>query len=394
MDHGPCKPARITEAQLHNWELVETFREVLGKTYGSAKLHPTFDDPRRELGYASYLSLFLLGLFNPVVTSMRGLCAASQLPRVRATIAGPSVSLGSFSEMQSVVDPTLLYEMFRDLVERAPALAQPDPRLKNLNLLAQDGSLWRALPRMTWAEYGVGPDGEAKGVRLHLRFHLVRGVPWDARVDQGKSCERQALRDMLVPAQISVGDRYYGEDYRLFRDIDRAGAGFVFRLKDNAVVHEEQVLPLSQADRAVGVVRHAWVRLGATPAKQSIRVRLVEIRTSTQHLLLVTNLPVADAPAELVGLIYRRRWQIELFFRWIKCILRNRHLFAESPQGVTIQLYLALIAAVLFQMYTGRRPTKRQMEAIQFFLMGWASAEDLARLLERGTAKVPNAKTS
>jgi hypothetical protein len=389
----PPKPTRISEDQLHNWRMVECFREVLEEVYGSAPLHPTFQDPRRTLGYAPYLSLFLLGLFNPVVTSMRGLCAASQLPRVQETIGGPAVSLGSFSEMQSVVDPTLLYEVFQDLVQQAPALEQPDPRLAELNLLAQDGSLWRALPRMTWAEYGVGPDGEAKGIRLHLRFHLIRGVPWEARVTSGKSCERQALRDMLVPAQISVGDRYYGEDYRLFGEVDRAGAFFVFRIKDSAVVHEEKTLPLSPADRAAGVVHHAWVRLGATESKRSMRVRLVEIRTSRQHLLLVTNLPIAQAAADLVGLIYRRRWQIELFFRWIKCILRNRHLFAESPEGVLIQLYLALIASVLFQRYTGRRPTKRQMEAIQFFLMGWASAEDLRKMLQRGAAKVPGEKT-
>jgi hypothetical protein len=388
------KSARITEDQLHNWGLVESFREILEQVYGSAPLPPTFQDPRRTLGYAPYFSLFLLGLFNPVVTSMRGLCAASHLPRVQKTTGGAAVSLGSFSEMQSVVDPSLLYEVFQELVHQhqAPALAQPDPRLAELNLLAQDGSLWRALPRMTWAEYGVGPDGEAKGVRLHLRFHLVRGVPWDAQVTAGKSCERQALRDMLVAGQISVGDRYYGEDYRLFGDVDRAGAFFVFRIKDNAIIHQEEALPLSEADRAAGVVRHAWVRLGASESKRSLRVRLVEIRTSTQHLLLVTNLPAAQGPADLVGLIYRRRWQIELFFRWIKCILRNRHLFAESPQGVTIQLYLALIASVLFQMYTGRRPTKRQMEAIQFFLMGWASAEDLAKLLKRGEPKGSSAK--
>lgn len=89
----------------------------------------------------------------------------------------------------------------------------------------------------------------------------------------------------------------------------------------------------------------------------------------------------------MIGRIYRRRWQIELFFRWIKCILRHRHLFAESPAGVALQMYLALIAGLLFQLHTGRRPTKRQMEAIQFHLMGWASDEELAALLNRGAPK-------
>jgi hypothetical protein len=386
MSRRARKP-KIRQDQLRNWKLVESFRRVLARVYAPRAEPGTLADPRRKVEVAPYLSLFLLGLYNPVVDSMRGLCAASQLKRVRETIGGPAMAPASFSEMQGVLEPEVLHEVFRDLAAQMPGLACPEPGLRDLDLVAQDGSLWRALPRMTWAEYGVGPDGEAKGVRLHLRFHLVRDVPWDARVDRGRSCERQALRQMLVPKQISVGDRYYGEDYQLFAQVDKAQAFFVFRIKDNAVVHQDAPLPISPADQAAGVVRHAAVRLGAQESKRSILLRLVEIRTATQHLLLVTNLAATEFPAELIGRIYRRRWQIELFFRWIKCILRNRHLFAESPAGVALQMYLALIAGLLFQLYTGRRPTKRQMEAIQFHLMGWASDEELAALLNRGAPK-------
>jgi hypothetical protein len=290
--------------------------------------------------------------------------------------------------MQTVLNPELLREVFVELAREKISHGAPvDPRLARLDLVAQDGSLWRALPRMVWAEYGVGPDGGAKGVRLHLRFHLVKGVPCDARVTQGNTCERQALRQMLRPGQISVGDRYYGRDYRLFQEVEQAQAFFVFRLHDESVVNEVASLPISEADKAAGVVRHALVRLGAHEAKRSIQLRLVEIHHRTHRLLLATNLPLAEATAELIGLIYRRRWQIELFFRWIKCILGNRHLFAESPQGVAIQLYLALIAALLFQLYTGKRPNKRQFEAIQFFLMGWATEAELMDLLARAEPK-------
>lgn len=153
------------------------------------------------------------------------------------------------------------------------------------------------------------------------------------------------------------------------------------------VIHEEQLLPISAEDRAAGVVRHAWVRLGADESKRSIRLRLVEIHTRTHRLLLATNLPPEEASAALIGLIYRRRWQIELFFRWIKCILGNRHLLAESAPGVAIQMYLALIASLLLQLYTGHRPNKRQFEAIQFFLMGWATPEELAMLLKKAEPK-------
>ncbi len=298
------------------------------------------------------------------------------------------MKLATFSEMQSVLDPELLHQVFIELARQNTSTGTvSDPRLARLDLVAQDGRLWRALPRMTWAEYGVGSDGSAKGVRLHLRFHLAKGVPCDAQVAEGKSCEREALRQMLRAGQINVGDRLYGKSYRFLGQVDQAGAFFVFRLHDDAVINQQEALPITPQEAALGVVRHAWVTLGVYEDKRSIRLRLVEIQTRTHRLLLATNLPVHEASAELIGLIYRRRWQIELFFRWIKCILGNRHLFAESPAGVAIQMYLALIASLLLQLYTGKRPNKRQFEAIQFFLMGWATPEELAMLIKQGEPK-------
>ena len=111
---------------------------------------------------------------------------------------------------------------------------------------------------------------------------------------------------------------------------------------------------------------------------------MVWVQSPTAGLLrLATNLSVAAAPAELVSLMYRRRWQIEGFFKWLKCLLGCRHWLAESQRGVTIQLYLVLIAAVLLQLATGQRPNKRMLELIRLHQMGWATLEELTRGLER-----------
>jgi hypothetical protein len=374
--------------------MLQAFEAAVARVFSQARLPATFSDPGRQLSYGRYLSLFLFGLFNPVVESMRRLCGVSELKGVQERVCGARVSAASFSEMQHVLDPNLLRKVFTDVMEKTLSRQPRDTQLAHLNLVAQDGSLWSALPRMAWAEYGVGRNGDAKGVRLHLRFHLLEDKPVDARVTPGKDCERQALRQMCVAGQTNVGDRYYGEDYRLFGEIDQAQAFFVIRIKEDAVVQVEEELPLSEQDQAAGVVRHAWVHLGARQKSRSMRLRLVEIRAGDQHLLLVTNLAVACASAELVGTIYRRRWSIELFFRWIKCILGCRHFFAESPEGVAIQLYLALIAALLFQHYGGRRPNKRNWELIQMYLLGWATAEELVELLQKNLSRQPQRKKS
>lgn len=158
----------------------------------------------------------------------------------------------------------------------------------------------------------------------------------------------------------------------------------MLRLRDEAVGTIEAELPLSQADRAVGIQRQAWAHLGSTARYRSVRVRVVWIGTAAGEVLrLVTNVAPDQLSAAEVGLLYRRRWQIECFFRWIKCLLGCRHWLAGSQAGVTIQLYLALIAAVLFQLHAGRRPNRRMMELFQLHQLGWASMEDLMAGLKR-----------
>ena len=174
-----------------------------------------------------------------------------------------------------------------------------------------------------------------------------------------------------------MGDRYYGEDYRLLAKLEEAGCAYVLRLRETAAVEVLEELKVSEADRQSGVVRQAWVVLGCKARYRSTRVRLVWVETSKEVLLLVTNQEQHAMPAELVAALYRQRWRIELFFRWIKCILGCRHWLAESPRGVAIEIYLALIAALLLQLYSGRRPNRRMMELIQLYLLGVASTQDL-----------------
>lgn len=382
---------QISEKDLSQWKLLDSFQEVLAPVLRSRGQHQSMEDWERMLSPSKYLSLFLFTLFNPVVESLRGLCAISTFKKVQEVTGGAQkVSLSSFSETQHLLDPDLLKEVFERLVQQISPEAQHNPRLAHLELIAQDGSLWSALPRMAWAEYGVGSKGTAKGVRMHLRFNILKDCPCDVKIGIGKSSETQALRDMLVAGQTSVGDRLYGKDYQLLAEIQQAKAFFVFRISETAVMEVEEELEVTPADQAAGVVRHAWVRLGATEKLRTIRLRLVEVKKDGQHLLIVTNHPVETLPAELVSLTYRRRWSIELFFRWVKCILDCRHFLAESPRGVAIQLYLALIAALLLQYFIGKRPNKRMMEALQCYMLGWATAEEAAALI----AKHAQAKTT
>ena len=79
----------------------------------------------------------------------------------------------------------------------------------------------------------------------------------------------------------------------------------------------------------------------------------------------------------MVGL-YRHRWEIEKFFRWLKCLIPCRHWFAESAGGVTLQIYLCIIMGLLLTGQLGRKPNKRIKELLDFHQLGWIDDEELA----------------
>ena len=370
----------LTERDLCRWRLIQDFQARLARAIRTVPLPATWSDPERRLHCADYLSLFLLGLLNPVVRTMRGLCTASRLERVQREVCTRPVSLGSFSEAQAVLDPALLAEVFAGLSRQRSVPNGPTATAGRCWLI-QDSSLFEALPRMYWALWRRQGKAQSQ-VRLHLSLDLAEKRPARAMITPGKGCERAAWRSQWQRGEGFVADRYYGEDYQLFGELDQAGVAFVVRLRDQAVLQVLEELPLGEADRRAQVIRSAWVQLGCKARYRSIRLRVVWVQTPKAVLRLVTNLDHNELSAGQVALLYQQRWQVELFFRWIKCILGCRHWLAESPQGVAIEIYLALIAALLLQRYTGQWPNRRMMELIQFYLLGVASLEELERGLE------------
>lgn len=373
----------LKEIDLRNWRLIERFQMCLPSILDPVRLHPSFRDPKRLHTVTNYLSLYLFGLFNPAIKTMRGLCQASQLDRVAQEICGRRVSLGSFSETQHLLDPILLEEVFSQLSSQVHATAPRDPQLGQWEWLAQDGSLFAALPRMHWALYGGGDPGSPnRAVRLHLSLNLLDDKPQKAAVRPGKACERKVWKENWKKGEAYVGDRNYGQDYRFFVKLMAKGCAFILRLLDGTIINVLEELPLTPADEKAGVFRQAWVTLGRN--QQSGRLRVVWIRKQDGgELILATNLASENLSAELVSMLYRKRWKIEMFFRWVKCILNCRHWLAESPEGAAIQIYLALIAALLLQLYMGQKPNKRMMELIQMHQLGWASDQELIDGLKR-----------
>jgi hypothetical protein len=304
---------------------------------------------------------------------------------VQEEITGRPVSLGSFSEAQAVIAPELLQKVFAELAAEHQSY-HGDPRLAAYRdqLLAIDGTIWAALPKMAWAIWRC-QQGPESALKAHVKFNLLEEKPIGVTVTKAKRCERAVLREHWQAGEFYVGDRNYGEDYQLFGQLQQVGCSFVLRLRQEAVFAVVEEFALSAADQAAGVSFDGWVQLGCKKKYQVAPLRLIRVPTENDELLLVTDKSQKELSAELIALIYRYRWRIELFFKWLKCILGCRHWLAHSPRGVAVQVYCALIAALLLLRVTGRRPGKRAMEMIRFYLLGYASLDELTR--ELGLAK-------
>jgi hypothetical protein len=361
----------------------------------------------RTLFFDQYCAFLLLFLFNPLVTSLRGIQQASELKKVRKKLGCPRVSLGSLSEATEVFDPEPVKQIARELAGQLEPLEHDRqfPEVKHL-VTAVDGTVVKTLSRVVQAAYLKSPgDGRSLSAwRLHTHFEVERGLP--VRIDvtgagnHGDADERAVLRATLQADRCYVLDRGYAQ-FALFNAVVAAGSSYVCRVRDNSVYDVVEQRPLTAEAVAADVTFDAVVHMGQDrkpPDRPTHPIRLVFLQT-TPHakrgksgsgstgprsdgvLRIATNL--LDVPAEVIGLLYQRRWMIEIFFRFLKHILGCRHLLSTNPVGVEIQAYCAIIACLLIALWTGKKPTKRTYEMICWYFLGWADEEELRQHLER-----------
>ena len=142
---------------------------------------------------------------------------------------------------------------------------------------------------------------------------------------------------------------YY--DYGWWAKLDAAGCRVVTRLKTNTKLSHVVESEIAEGANILSD------RIGRLPARLAASrknpfadpVREVRVRIETGKVLRILSNDL-DAPAEEIAALYKRRWQIELFFRWIKQTLKIRHFLGRSENAVRIQLAVALIAFLLLRL--------------------------------------------
>lgn len=183
-------------------------------------------------------------------------------------------------------------------------------------------------------------------VKMHTLMDLRGSLPVFIAITDGKVHDVKVLDEVLLePGAVYVMDRGYLDWRRLYR-LHQEGAFFVMRAKDNLRFTRHASLPV---DPESDVRSDHLGQLARAAAFEAFPAKLRKVRfwdaENERHFIFLTNL--RDVPAATVAALYRSRWQIELFFRWIKQNLRIRRFYGTSENAVRTQLWIAICVYVL-----------------------------------------------
>ena len=231
------------------------------------------------------------------------------------------------------------------LMRRARRLYAESPFELGLeaDLFALDATVIElSLALCPWARW----QKEQASVKLNVLLDLRDDIPIFASLHEGDRHEVASLDEIPVyPGSGYVMDREYLDFLRLHR-LHAAGAFFVTRLKAGIRYYVAESRPV---DENAGLRCDQTIRLNSRNGKRDYpdplrRVSYVDPETG-QALVFLTNWFALDAI--VVSQIYRQRWGIETFFRWLKQHLRLRGFFSNSPNGVRVQIWSSLCAHLL-----------------------------------------------
>ena len=327
------------------------------------------------------------------MTSLRGLQQTTTLAQVQALLGVRPTSLRPLSEAAYVFDAALLHEVMITLGAHLRPHLPLAEQAALAQLIAVDGSLLPALPRMAWA---LWQDAQPRAAKRHVACAVLRQGPVEVTVTAGNGSERAEWRRLVQPGGFSVVDR--GDvDSGLLQDLHDLPCRFRCRVKDNAAYAVQEERALSPGAVHAGVVRDALLRRVGTAHQTRVLpqpCRMVQVATGKTRKdgtpdvrVLVTNR--LDLDAALIAVAYRYRWAVELFFRWVTCVLGCRHVLSQGINGVRLQVYAACSASLLSSLWVGRAPTKRTYEMLCFYLSGWATEAEVITHIDRLHLKAP-----
>ena len=201
-----------------------------------------------------------------------------------------------------------------------------------------------------------------RAIKLHVSYDAQAQTPLAVNVTGQKTNDITPAKAMRIePGMTYVFDLAY-YDFGWWAQLHAKGCRFVTRLKSHTRLEVTAEQPLPGDNRAIladriGLLPQRMARSRKNPMADPVREIEVRISTGKTIRILTNDL---DAPASEIADLYKQRWQIELFFKWIKQNLKIRHFLGTSENAVRIQIFVALIAYLLLRLAQACQTTVSQ----------------------------------
>jgi hypothetical protein len=353
--------------------------------------HPVHGNVRLEV--TDSLVVLLCAFYNPTVRSLRLVEHLSQMPWAQEQIDIERVCRSTLSDALARFDPEVLVPLINELMKQMPHLGHHDRDLANIckRVIAGDGSSFNLAADVAWAlmRSRGGKDAKKKHAycRLNLQLDVDHFTPAELSVsgcDEGS--EAAAFMKKILSGVIYLFDRNFVH-FGLMNTVLERGSDFVLRVKKDTGFQTTTENSLSAKDVEAGVISD---RIGILPGSPGGRtgppptqpLREIFVNGDDGKLVrLLTN--ILDVPAHVIAALYKRRWQIEIFFRWLKVWAGFEHLMSHSQQGITFNFYVAVIGCLLMHVRTGRKVNKYSLFLFGQVAQGLVDLETILPMLER-----------
>ncbi len=353
---------------------------------------------------------YLLAFFNPTLRSLRTLEDFSQTRQAQKHLSIARICRSTLSDFNRLADPSRLEPILRHLrlaiARKNIANSSVDLPAELKQVLAVDGTFLPIAANVTWA-FASRNQRDCEKRRARLDFHVdVRSwIPELLVVSSGES-EAESAAKTITPGAVHVYDRGFAS-FRLMAAHYHSDAGgkitakasFVARIRqegNNAPTLQPQCeQPLSEHAKAQGIVSDRLITIPSMERQTGLAVTLREIvlvSSTGETVRLLTNL--LDLTAETIAELYRYRWQIELFFRWLKCYANFDHLISHCRGGILLSFYVAIIGTMLLCLHSGGKPSKYLFSLLSLVASGVASLEEILPILRERQRQAELARSS
>jgi hypothetical protein len=258
---------------------------------------------------------------------------------------GSTIAHSTLADANSLRDWRIYHDLAQGLITRARHLYAQEPfgvELEQTVYALDSTTIDLCLTLFPWARF----RSTKAAVKLHTLLDLRGPIPTMISISEGKQADVRVLDElMLEPGAFYVMDRGYLDFQRLYHFV-LAGAFFVTRTKAGVQLNRLESRPV---DRSTGVRSDhiVWLALEKSAAHYPDRLRRVTYRDPEDGKVLVFLTNNFGLPAPTIAQLYKCRWRVELFFKWVKQNLRIKHFFGTSANAVKTQVWIAICVYVL-----------------------------------------------